>query len=349
MKKIFSMVMVGVMAVAMVGCGGSSSSSSSNAPATTPETAAETPAATPEAAPEVAGDITLGLSVDQQFESRVGVTDAIKAEAAARGFSVDEVIADGDAQTQNSQIETLINKQVDALLVCAVDQNTIETALLKAKQAGIPVVAFDRDLPDSVALDAFIGPDSLSDGRECGKAMAEALAGMDAPIKVLDLIGALNDQNGIDRSAGWTEEILKLEGVEIIQMPTDWDSQKALSATQNAFQANPDIKGVYCGTDSFIPGVETVLTDLGLNALVGEEGHIFVNGVNGSNDGYVATIEGVADGFLVMDLEGTGIKSVEIADALIKGESVDKVNLVPGIYYTHENTEANKDKIWGAK
>lgn len=346
------MVMVGVMAMAMAGCGSSSTPTAEAPAAEAPAAeapAAEAPAEAPatEEAP-AAGDIVLGLSVDQQFESRVGVTDAIKEEAAARGYSVDEVIADGDAQTQNSQIETLINKQVDALLVCAVDQNTIETALLKAKQAGIPVVAFDRDLPDSVALDAFIGPDSLSDGRECGKAMAEALAGMDAPIKVLDLIGALNDQNGIDRSAGWTEEISKLEGVEIIQMPTDWDSQKALSATQNAFQANPDIKGVYCGTDSFIPGVETVLTDLGLNALVGEEGHIFVNGVNGSNDGYVATVEGVADGFLVMDLAGTGIKSVEVAEALINGESVEKVYLVPGIYYTHENTEANKDKIWGA-
>ena len=114
-------------------------------------------------------------------------------------------------------------------------------------------------------------------------------------------------------------------------MPTDWDSETALEATQNAFQANPDIKGVFCGTDSFIPGVETVLRDLGKDALVGEEGHIFVNGVNGSKDGYDATVSGVADGFLVMDLQTIGETAVKLAGSLIKGEKVERTNLIPGV------------------
>ncbi len=293
--------------------------------------------------------IVLGLSVDQKFESRVGVTDAIKAEAEAKGYEVVELIADGDSQTQNSQVETLINQGVDAILVCAVDQNTIETALMKAESEGIPVVAFDRNLPESAAMDAYVGPDSLADGQACGEAMGEALKDAGA-VKVLDLVGALNDQNGIDRSAGFQEALLAQNpDIEIIEVATDWDTQTALEGTQNAFQANPDIVGVFAGTDSFIPGVITVLKDSGNTALVGEDGHVFVNGVNGSADGYNATVAGQADGFLVMGLTGTGVKAVELAVALINGETVEKVNLIPGNYYTSENAEENKDSIWGAK
>ena len=130
-------------------------------------------------------------------------------------------------------------------------------------------------------------------------------------------------------------------------MPTDWDSQKALDATQNAFQANPDIKAIYCPTDTQIPSVETVLTDFGKLKMVGEDGHIVVCGINGSKSGYDATLKGISDGIVVMDLTRTGETAVKNAIALVKGESIEKDTVIPGIFYTTENIEANKDKIWG--
>ena len=292
--------------------------------------------------------IKLGLSVDQLFESRVGVNNAIKAEAAERGFSVIEVVADGDAQAQNAQIQSLITQEVDAILVCAVDQNTIERALIAAKRAGIPVVAYDRDLPESRVVEAFVGPDSLFDGREAGKFMSEALSSVEGEVVLVELIGALNDQNGIDRSAGWREEIAKLKDVRIIEVPTDWDSSRALAGTQNAFQANETIHGVFAATDTHIPAVETALTDIGKLSAVGEDGHIVVTGINGSNDGYTAVAAGNADGIVVMDLDGTGRTAVALAVDLIEGKSVPRTNVIPGKFYTTENIVENKAAIWGA-
>ncbi|WP_158589090.1 sugar ABC transporter substrate-binding protein [Alginatibacterium sediminis] len=296
-----------------------------------------------------AKDITIGLSVDQLFESRVGVTDAIKAEAAKQGYKLIEVVADGDAQTQNSQIQSLVTQEVDAILVCAVDQNTIERALIGAKRAGIPVVAYDRALPDSRAVDAFVGPDSISDGLAAGQHMVDQLKGLSGDIVVLELLGALNDQNGIDRSKGFNDALKQLPNVEIVAMPTDWDSARALAATQNAFQANPDIKAVFAATDTQIPSIETVLTDIDKMKSVGEEGHVVVTGVNGSNDGYEATRKGFADGIVVMDLALTGQTAVHLATALINGEKVEMTNVIPGSFYTSENIESNKATIWGAK
>lgn len=297
----------------------------------------------------VAKDITLGLSVDQLFESRVAVIDAIKAEAERNGYNIIEVVADGDAQAQNSQIQSLVTQKVDAILVCAVDQNTIERALIGAKRSGIPIIAYDRALPDSRAVDAYVGPDSITDGYLAGQYTAEQFKDSDEKVVILELLGALNDQNGIDRSKGFNDALKELKNVEVIAMPTDWDSARALAATQNAFQANPNIKAVFAATDTHIPSVETVLRDLNKIQPKGSAEHVVVTGVNGSNDGYQATLSGYADGIVAMDTNGTGIKTVKVATALINGESVEMNNVIPGNFYTTDDIEANKSAIWGAK
>ncbi len=296
----------------------------------------------------MADDITIGLSVDQLFESRVAVNNGIKAGAADKGYEVIEVVADGDPQQQNAQIQSLIAQGVDAILVCAVDQNTIERALIAAQRAGIPVVAYDRDLPDSRVVQAFVGPDSLVDGRLAGEYTAKALADAEGEIVIVELIGALNDQNGIDRSAGFREGIASLENVKLIEVPTDWDSARALSGTQNAIQANPDVAAVFAATDTHIPAVETVLADTGKLVPMGEEGHVVITGVNGSRDGYDAVLSGTADAFVVMGTDATGRTAVDLVSRILAGETVDRVNYVGGDLYTIENTEANAAKIWGA-
>lgn len=296
----------------------------------------------------VAQDITIGLSVDQLFESRVAVNDGIMAEAADRGFTVIEVVADGDAQQQNAQIQSLIAQGVDAILVCAVDQSTIERALIAAQRANIPVVAYDRDLPESRVVQAFVGPDSLIDGRLAGEFTAMALSERDGELVIVELIGALNDQNGIDRSAGFREGIATLSNVTIIEVPTDWDSARALSGTQNAFQANPEVDAVFAATDTHFPAVETVLTDLGLLVPVGEEGHVVLTGVNGSRDGYDAVVSGVADAFVVMGTEATGRTAVDLVARILAGEEVERLNYVGGTLYSGADAEANAALIWGA-
>lgn len=292
--------------------------------------------------------VTIGLAVDQLFESRVAVNDGIKAEAADRGYKVVEVVADGDAQQQNAQIQSLIAQGVSAILVCAVDQNTVERALLAAKQANIPVVAYDRDLPDSTVVQAFVGPDSKVDGRLAGEYTAKALANYEGKINIVELIGALNDQNGIDRSAGFREGIASLKDVNLIEVPTDWDSARALAGTQNAFQATPDIAAVFAATDTQFPAVETVLTDLKRLVPVGEKGHVVITGVNGSRDGYDAVVKGTADAFVVMGTEATGRKAVDLVAKIMAGEAVDRTNYVGGNLYAGADAKANAAKIWGA-
>ena len=48
-----------------------------------------------------------------------------KEEAEKLGYEVYELIAGGNAEAQNSQIERLLEKNISALLVCAVDRNKL--------------------------------------------------------------------------------------------------------------------------------------------------------------------------------------------------------------------------------
>lgn len=295
-----------------------------------------------------AKDIRIGLAVDQLFESRVAENNAIKAAAQKRGYKVIEVVADGDAQTQNAQIQSLISQRVDAILVCAVDQNTINGALMRAQRARIPVITYDRKLPNERFYQAYVGPDSVKDGLMAGQHMVEKLKDHKGEVLVLELLGALNDQNGIDRSKGFQQALKALPNAKIISVPTDWDSAKALAATQNAFQANPSIKAVFAATDTQIPSIETVLIGLGKAHPVGHPKHIVITGVNGSNDGYQATKKGFADGIVVMNLDQIGEKSIALAEKLIKRQKVTKNIVVAGDFYHSGNIAENKDKIWGA-
>ncbi len=290
----------------------------------------------------------IGLAVDQEFDSRLGVISAIKETAEIYGVTIIEAIANGDQQTQNMQIEQFVEDGVDAILVCAVDQIVIEDALQIAENEDIPVIAFDRDIPDIDMVDAYVGPDSYTDGWICGEALLEAFEGVEGTIYVLELVGALNDQNGIDRSAGWNDAVSQNEQIVVIQMPTDWDVDSATEATLTAFQSIPDIQAVFCSTDSFMPSVNEVLTKLEKDTVVGEENHIFINGVNGSEDGYELVSTGRADGFMVMDLDTVGIKTIEIALKVINGEEIERITLVNSTYYDSESAKENSANIWGA-
>lgn len=362
-NKILTAVMGTVIAVTMMGCGGSSSSNAV-APATDSTSSKEAPASSKEApasSKEVAESKTpkedekklkIGISVDQLFESRVATVMGIEGAGEAAGVEMVELVADGDAQSQNDQINELINQGVDGLLVCPVDLNTIETALIAAKAANIPVVLYDRDSPKSKNALTAVTCGATDDGYQGGKYIAEQLDKMGKETyKIAELKGPLNDDIGVQRSAGFNKAITEVLGdkAKVVVIDTGaWDTPTALANLQSSYQANPDFDGIFCGTDSFFPACETVLSDLGKLKLVGEDEHVIITGINGSKEGYDAVVAGKADGTVVMNCGETGkIAMNTLLDFMNNNKTPERQIIVPSSFYTKENIEANKDTIWG--
>ena len=103
-----------------------------------------------------AGDVTVGVSMPTKDLQRWNQDGAnMQAELEAAGYKVDLQYASNDVQQQLSQVENMINNQVDVLVIAAIEGSSLGEALDMAKTAGIPVIAYDRLLMNSDAVSYY--------------------------------------------------------------------------------------------------------------------------------------------------------------------------------------------------
>jgi putative multiple sugar transport system substrate-binding protein len=153
------------------------------APASAPAADTAAPAAeaaTDEAAPaaEAAGGAggKVGVSMptkDLQRWNQDG--DNMKSQLEAAGYEVDLQYASNDVQTQLSQVENMISSGCDVLAIAAIEGSSLGEALDMAKEAGIPVIAYDRLLMDSDAVSYYATFDNYMVGTVQGNYIVEAL------------------------------------------------------------------------------------------------------------------------------------------------------------------------------
>ena len=117
------------------------------------------------------GDVKVGVSMptkDLQRWNQDGANMQEQLEAA--GYTVDLQYASNDVQQQLSQVENMINNQVDVLVIAAIEGSSLGEALDMAKSAGIPVIAYDRLLMNSDAVSYYATFDNymvlLKNGRK---------------------------------------------------------------------------------------------------------------------------------------------------------------------------------------
>ncbi|MDT0407278.1 substrate-binding domain-containing protein, partial [Streptomyces edwardsiae] len=123
-------------------------------------------------------DITLGLLLPDRDTSRFDRFDypLIKKEVATltRGKGkVSYANAGASEKRQSQQFEQMVTDKVDVILVDAVDAKAIEPDVQKAKDAGIPVIAYDRLAQGPI--DAYVSHDNELVGEVQGRAIVEAL------------------------------------------------------------------------------------------------------------------------------------------------------------------------------
>ncbi|MER7745517.1 substrate-binding domain-containing protein [Streptomyces bacillaris] len=104
----------------------------------------------------------------------------------------------GDAAKQVSEIQTLIQqKAVDGLAVSSASSDALKPVISQAYRAGIPIISFNTDNPDSQQM-GFVGQDL----KGSGKAQAEQLR--------KDLKGDVNGKSvvvfSVDTGAGWSHD-----------------------------------------------------------------------------------------------------------------------------------------------
>lgn len=207
-KKILgALLSVAMVATMLVGCGSSNASApADNATAT--EDKAEDKAEDAAPAAEANGK-KVGVAMPTQSSER-WINDGanMKKQLEALGYEVDLQYAEDDVQAQVSQIENMIAAGVNCLVIASIDSSALVNVEKQAKDAGIPVIAYDRLLMDTDAVSYYATFDNKGVGTAIGKYIVEN-AGLDEanPQTIELFMGSPDDNNAHMLYAGLMEQI----------------------------------------------------------------------------------------------------------------------------------------------
>lgn len=194
-KVLGALLSVAMVATLLVGCGGDA------APATTEAPAAEAPAADAAAPADTAATGSgkkVGVAMPTQSSER-WINDGanMKAQLEALGYEVDLQYAEDDVQMQVSQIENMIASGVNCLVIASIDSGALVNVEAQAKEAGIPIIAYDRLLMDTDAVSYYATFDNKGVGTAIGKYIEEKkdLANTSETFTIEFFMGSPDDNN----------------------------------------------------------------------------------------------------------------------------------------------------------
>lgn len=244
------------------------------------EMAAEEPAKAEVAEPaEVVGEgISVGVSMPTKSLQRWNQDGAnMKEQLEAKGFDVDlQYAGDNEVEKQVEQLENMITKGVDALVIASIDGIALGPVLQEAKAEGIAVIAYDRLIMQSDAVDYYATFDNYMVGTIQGEYIIETLGledGATGPFNMEIFAGDPPDNNATYFFNGAMDKLQPYidSGVLVIQSgQTDfqvvaisgWKSEGAQNRMDDlltAFYADKDIDVVLSPNDSLAQGIAASL------------------------------------------------------------------------------------------
>lgn len=286
------------------------------------------------------GGLTIGISMDildSQFW--LANLDSMRKTLAENGAKGIEVIADGDAQKQNQQIDTLISQGVKAIIIAPKDGTAIVSAIKKANSANVPVIMNNRAAGEGAVVTSNIASDNkVMAAREMEWVVQKAKAA-GKKIVLLEFIGALTDVNAVYRHAGVQDIEKKYPDVitKTVEIPTDWKPENADSLGQAALQANPDINTIFTASDMLIPTIKSMLQKFNRWYVVSDPQHITWATFDGSADAVNEIKAGYIDIVSVQDAPLQGKLCVQAAISAAKGDKVDPNIYDPGFEVNTDN------------
>ncbi|EGG48737.1 secreted solute-binding protein [Streptomyces griseoaurantiacus M045] len=219
--------------------------------------------------PKKGDDITVGLLLPDHKTARWDQFDQplITKRIADLTHGKGKVVArnaEASAGKQREQFAELLSKKVDAILVDAIDSKAVASQVQEAKDAGIPVIAYDRLAQGPI--DAYISHDNELVGQVQGQALLKALVGKTSSSKVVLINGSPTDPNTADLKKGVRAE---LKGNIIMAASYDTRDWRPEIAQQNMKKAIAavglnNIDAVYSANDGMAGAVIETMKEAGV-------------------------------------------------------------------------------------
>lgn len=264
---------------------------------------------------------------------RMAQTKSLRDEAAKRGYEL--VVTDAQDQTakQVADVEDLIARRVNVILLAPREFEGLTPALEAAKEANIPVILVDREAEGKAGEDfvTFLGSNFIEQGKRAAEWLVEATGGQAG---IVELTGTPGSSVAADRAKGFRDVIAQHPGMKILASQTgDFSRASGQRVLQNIAQSlGKQITAVYAHNDEMALGAIQALKAAGFKP--GEDVKVV------SIDGQRAALEAIERGELGATVESNprfGPIAFDTIEELRRGESVPTKKLITDRFFDRKN------------
>lgn len=224
--------------------------------------------------------------------------------------------ADGDSKKQSEQIDELVKRKVDVLIISPNEITPVTPSAVAAYRAGIPTVILDRKI-NSDEYTTFIGADNYEIGRSAGNYIKSLKEGK---LTIAEIWGQEGSSPAQERHQGFIDALSGNEDVSVIKMVGNWHFDEA-AACMEKLESYKEIDVVFAHDDVMALGARDIIGRRDAKSA----GHIRFVGVDampGKGHGLEAVMHGeLAASFLYPT--GGGL-AVRVANQLLHGENVPR-------------------------
>ncbi|WP_075321589.1 D-xylose ABC transporter substrate-binding protein [Histophilus somni] len=267
----------------------------------------------------LANDLKIGMSIDNlRLERWQKDRDIFVKKAEALGAKVFVQSANGDATAQISQIENMLNKDIDVLVIIPFNGEVLSNVIAEAKKEGVKVLAYDR-LINNADIDFYVS----FDNEKVGELQAQSIIEKKPKGNYFLMGGSPVDNNAKLFRKGQMKVLqphIDSGEINVVgdQWVDSWLAEKALQIMENALTANKNnIDAVVASNDATAGGAIQALSAQGLSGKVAISGQ----------DADLAAIKRILDGSQTMTvykpITNLADKAAEISVALGKGGKVE--------------------------
>ncbi|AJY46131.1 multiple monosaccharide ABC transporter substrate-binding protein [Martelella endophytica] len=278
---------------------------------------------------------TIGIAMPTKSSARwISDGESMVEQFEAAGYDTDLQYAEDNIPNQLSQIENMITKGVDALVIASIDGTTLSNALENAAASGIPVIAYDRLIRESPNVDYYATFDNFQVGVQQGESLIKGLKERfpDEDVWNVELFGGSPDDNNAyyfyDGAMSVIQPLID-EGKIVIpsgQMGMNqvgtlrWDGAEAQARMDNLLSANytdNTIHGVLSPYDGLSIGILSSLKGVGYGS--GDQLMPIVTGQDAELPSIKSIVAGEQYSTVFKDTRELARVTVGMVDALLQG------------------------------
>lgn len=272
-------------------------------------------------------------------EFQTGSVSALEMFLEQVGYDLTTLNADNKTDLQQSQMNDVIALAPTAIILAAVDFNALAPSVDAAREAGIPVIQFDRQITSTVS-DFTSVAGTIEIGHVAAEEVQRLLTEKNGSVsgKVLQVLGDPGDPYTLDIQKGFEERMAEFPEVEIISHPAMmWEASNAGTIVSDQLLANPDIDIIFSHAAHLSVAAVAALESAGK-----QPGDVYVMSSNGAPVG----LDLIRDGWMQVEVEQP-LYAQAAAVAMFMDKIVAKETIEPGEYDVLGLPSVLTNEEWG--